>query len=237
MPGLVAVEDVVEDAGAARLGQELGAEADQRPCRHEVLEPHPAGAVVDHLLQPALAQREQLREDADLVLGRVDREPLDRLVHLAVDDLCHHLRLADRQLESLAAHQLDEDRELELAAALHLPRVRPLGREDAERDVADELLIEPALEIAFSRSLRASLRGTGVEVHTIMPGFVTTPGFPHPKIFTTPLGRPFVVGPERVAKKMFSAIERGKTELIVPWFPYGLGAMAQAVLPGRRPGC
>ena len=31
-------------------------------------------------------------------------------------------------------------------------------------------------QVAFSRSLRASLRGTGVEVHTIMPGFVTTPG-------------------------------------------------------------
>jgi short-subunit dehydrogenase len=86
-------------------------------------------------------------------------------------------------------------------------------------------------QVAFSRSLRASLRGTGVEVHTIMPGFVTTPGFPHPKIFATPLGRPFVIGPERVARKVLSAVERGKAELIVPWFPYGIGAMAQAVLP------
>ena len=86
-------------------------------------------------------------------------------------------------------------------------------------------------QVAFSRSLRAALRGTGVEVHTIMPGFVTTPGFPHPKIFATPLGRPFVIGPERVAKKVLSAVESGKAELIVPWFPYGLGAIAQAVLP------
>ena len=86
-------------------------------------------------------------------------------------------------------------------------------------------------QVAFSRSLRASLRGTGVEVHTIMPGFVTTPGFPHPKILSTPLGRPFVLGPETVAKKLLSAIERGKAELIVPWFPYGLGAMTQALLP------
>ena len=86
-------------------------------------------------------------------------------------------------------------------------------------------------QVAFSRSLRASLHGTGVEVHTIMPGFVTTPGFPHPKILATPFGRPFLLGPERVAKNIVSAIERGKAELIVPWFPYGLGAMAQAVLP------
>jgi len=86
-------------------------------------------------------------------------------------------------------------------------------------------------QVAFSRSLRASLRGTGVEVHTIMPGFVTTPGFPHPKILSTPLGRPFVLGPERVATKLLSAIERGKAELIVPWFPYALGAMTQALMP------
>ena len=158
MPGLVAVEDVVEDAGAARLGEELGAEADQAAGGDEVLEPHPAGAVVDHLLEAALAEREQLREHADVVLGRVDREPLDRLVHLAVDELRHHLRLADGELEALAAHQLDEHGQLELAAALHLPGVRPLGGEDAERDVADELLVEPALQHASRSACRPRAR-------------------------------------------------------------------------------
>ena len=44
-------------------------------------------------------------------------------------------------------------------------------------------------QVAFSRSLRAALRGSGIEVHTILPGFVTTPGFPHPKVFATRLGR------------------------------------------------
>ena len=39
-----------------------------------------------------------------------------------------HLRLADGQLEALAAHHLDQDRELQLAAALHLPGVGALGR-------------------------------------------------------------------------------------------------------------
>ena len=87
----------------------------------------------------ALAQREQLRDDADVLLGDVDRDALDRLVPLAVDLLRQHLRLADRELEALAAHQLDEHRELELAAALHLPGVRARGGEDAQRDVADEL--------------------------------------------------------------------------------------------------
>ena len=57
-PRLLAVEDVVQEPGAARLGEELGAEADQAARGDEVLHAHPAGAVVDHLLHAALAQRE-----------------------------------------------------------------------------------------------------------------------------------------------------------------------------------
>jgi uncharacterized protein len=86
-------------------------------------------------------------------------------------------------------------------------------------------------QVAFSRSLRAALLGTGIEVHTILPGFVTTPGFPHPKFFASRLGRRFVVGPERVAREVISAIENGKAEVVVPWFPYGLGPIAQAIVP------
>src|SRR5204863_166352 len=53
-PWLPAVEHVVEQTGAARLGEEFRAEADQAARRHEVLHAHPAGAVVDHLLQARL---------------------------------------------------------------------------------------------------------------------------------------------------------------------------------------
>ena len=59
-----------------------------------------------------------------------------------------HLRLADGELEALAAHHLDEDRELQLAAALDLPRVRALGRQHADRDVADRLGGEAVLDLA-----------------------------------------------------------------------------------------
>src|SRR5262249_12202359 len=86
-------------------------------------------------------------------------------------------------------------------------------------------------QVAFSRSPTAALRGTGVRVHTIMPGFVVTEGFPHPRFWETRLGRRFVIGPERVAATIMDAIEKDKEEIVVPWFPYGLAPIAEALLP------
>ena len=137
----------------AGLGEELGAEADQPAGGDQVLHPHPAGAVVDHLLHPPLAQREQLGDDADVLLGGVDAHPLDRLVALAVDLPGHDLRLADGQLEALAAHQLDQDRQRELAAALDLPHVGTLGLGDPQRDVADQLALQPRLDLGGGQVL------------------------------------------------------------------------------------
>jgi hypothetical protein len=86
-------------------------------------------------------------------------------------------------------------------------------------------------QVAFSRSLSAALRTTGVQVHTVLPGFVVTEGFPHPRFWETRLGRRFVIGPERVAGAIVRAVEKGRAEVTVPWFPYGLAPVAEAVLP------
>ena len=98
-----------------------------------------------HVLEAALAHRQHLRDGAEVLLGHVDRDPVDRLVRLAADLSGDDLGLADGELEALAAHRLDEHRELELAAALHLPRVGPLGGAHAQGHVADELGVEAAL--------------------------------------------------------------------------------------------
>src|SRR6478735_8775344 len=147
-PRLVVLEDVVGDACATGLGEELGTEADEATARHEELHADPAGAVVGHLLHAALAGGHDLRDRAEELLGGVDREALDRLVDLAVDLTRHDLRLAHGQLVALAAHLLDEDGEGQLATALDLPRVGTLGVEDAQRHVADELLVEAVLDHA-----------------------------------------------------------------------------------------
>src|SRR5204862_4041811 len=138
----------MQDPRSTGLGEELGAEADQPPGRHEVFHAGPAGAVVDHLLHPAFAQGEQLGDDSDVLLGDVDGDALYRLMLLAVDLPRQDLWLADGELEALTPHDLDEDRELELPTALHLPDVRARRRLHAKRDIPDELPLEPVDERA-----------------------------------------------------------------------------------------
>jgi short-subunit dehydrogenase len=86
-------------------------------------------------------------------------------------------------------------------------------------------------QVAFSRSLRAALIGTGVDVHVVMPGFVRTEGFPQSRFFRSLLGRRFVIGPERVARTIVDAIAEGREETVVPRFPYAAGGLFQALLP------
>src|SRR5260370_842056 len=79
-PRLVPLEDMVQQPGPSRLGEELGPEPEEGPRRDEILEADPPGAVVHHLLEPTLAGREQLRGDAQMLLGDVDRHALHRLL-------------------------------------------------------------------------------------------------------------------------------------------------------------
>jgi uncharacterized protein len=87
-------------------------------------------------------------------------------------------------------------------------------------------------QLAFSRSTGALLRGTGIQVHSIMPGFVETEGFPQRGVLASRLMQRFVIEPDDVAHAIAKAVEKGKREVTVPWFPYRLIAIAQALIPG-----
>jgi short-subunit dehydrogenase len=65
-----------------------------------------------------------------------------------------------------------------------------------------------------------------------MPGFVETEGFPQRATLRSRLLRRFVIEADDVAKAIVKAIERGKGEVTVPWFPYRPISVAQALLPG-----
>jgi hypothetical protein len=85
--------------------------------------------------------------------------------------------------------------------------------------------------VAFSRSLAASLPERGIQVHTVNPGFVETPGFPQRGVLGSRVLERAVIGPEAVARKVVSAVERNRPEIFVPGW-YRLPAAAQALAPG-----
>jgi short-subunit dehydrogenase len=86
-------------------------------------------------------------------------------------------------------------------------------------------------QLAFSRSIAGELRGRGIRVHTVNPGFVETEGFPQATTLRSGLLRRLVVQPEDVARQVLKAIDRDRGETFVPGW-YRAAAIAQAVVPG-----
>ena len=71
-------------------------------------------------------------------------------------------------------------------------------------------------QLAFSRSLAGLLAARGVKVHTVLPGFVETEGFPQKAVLRSAFFRRMVIRPELVAERIAGAVESGKREVFVP---------------------
>ncbi len=66
--------------------------------------------------------------------------------------------------------------------------------------------------VAYCESLRGECRGSGVQVVTLLPGYIATPltaGNRYPM--------PFLMPAEAFADKAFRAIEAGNTYCVIPW--------------------
>lgn len=85
-------------------------------------------------------------------------------------------------------------------------------------------------QLAFSRVTAAQLRRRGVRVHTVLPGFTETEGFPQRGVLPGWVGR-LVIEPEDVAERIVRAVERDRGESFVPRW-YRLAALVQALAPG-----
>jgi short-subunit dehydrogenase len=86
-------------------------------------------------------------------------------------------------------------------------------------------------QLAFSRAVAPELRRRGIRVHTILPGFVETAGFPQRGHLGNALLERGVIEPEEVARHILRVLDRDRAESFVPWW-YRVFTLTQAVAPG-----
>ena len=79
--------------------------------------------------------------------------------------------------------------------------------------------------ISYCESLRGELRGSGVRVVTLAPGYVDTP-----LTRKNRYAMPFLLSPEAFAARAWPLIERGVSYRVVPW-PMGVVAKLLRLLP------
>jgi hypothetical protein len=84
-------------------------------------------------------------------------------------------------------------------------------------------------QLGFSRSVAAQLRRRGVRVHTVLPGFARTEGFPEPAVLPRLLEWT-VIKPERIVRAIVGAVEHDRRELFVPWW-FRIPAALQGAAP------
>ncbi len=82
-----------------------------------------------------------------------------------------------------------------------------------------------AAVISYCESLRGELRGTGVKVVTLVPGYIDTP-----LTRANPYGMPFLMQPAEFAERAFKVIEAGASYRVIPW-QMGVVAKVMRLLP------
>jgi short-subunit dehydrogenase len=81
--------------------------------------------------------------------------------------------------------------------------------------------------VAYCESLRGECRGTGVQVVTLLPGYIATP-----LTARNPYPMPFLMPAERFADAAFRAITAGASYRVIPW-QMAIVAKLLRVLPNR----
>ncbi len=82
-----------------------------------------------------------------------------------------------------------------------------------------------AAAIRYLEALRVELRGTGVRVSTICPGYIASPmtaGNPYPM--------PFLLDADDAARRIARAIDAGRSFAVIPW-QMAIAGRLMALLP------
>jgi short-subunit dehydrogenase len=199
--------------------------------RREVLEPL-AQELGGRMIAADLARRDDVERLAD------EAGDVDVLIASAGS-------LAGGQLADFAQEQIDELLEVNLRAPIALARALTPGMAARERghvvfvSSLQGKAATPASSIycatkfglrGFALALREDLRGHGVGVSVVLPGFIRDAGMFADAHVTLPPG----VGtrsPEDVAEGVISAIERDRAEVEVAPLPLRLGTAIASVAP------
>ena len=82
-----------------------------------------------------------------------------------------------------------------------------------------------AAAVRYLEALRLELRGTGVRVITICPGYIATP-----MTERNPYPMPFIIGADDAARRIARVIDAGRSYAVVPW-PMAIVARILTLLP------
>jgi short-subunit dehydrogenase len=82
-----------------------------------------------------------------------------------------------------------------------------------------------AAAVRYLEGLRVELRGSGVDVTTISPGYIATA-----MTAKNPYRMPFIIGADDAARRFARAIERRQRHAVIPW-PMAIVARLMALLP------
>lgn len=82
-----------------------------------------------------------------------------------------------------------------------------------------------AAAIAYLESLRVELRGSGIRVITLAPGYIATP-----MTEKNPYPMPFLISAEEAARRMLRVIDTGRSYAVIPW-PMALLAKLLRLMP------
>ena len=101
-------------------------------------------------------------------------------------------------------------------------RPQPPGGPAARRPGRDEI------QERYLRRAISELRGEGIRVHTVKPGFTETEGFPQK--WLPPRVQRVIVTPQEVATHVLRSLDEDRGETTVPWY-YGPIAPLQDAVP------
>src|SRR5208283_5318230 len=158
----VVVEVVVHDGLALGGTHEATAQADQAARGDQKLEVG-VGPLPVHLAHLAASGTHQFHDGADVAVRDVDHEELARFVVHAADLLYYYRGRAHRELETLAAHRLDQYRKVEQAPARDLEGITVIGDLDTKGDVRLQFPCQSIIDVSRGQILPLSREGRVVD--------------------------------------------------------------------------